>query len=1749
MTSKISIVERMRARRAAMQDTSDTIADGETTISPRPSPRVYDTWAAAMEDTVEAGAATDSSTAELLDEVKESDALVKKLRKKRKQQEKELSDVMETKEHENVEEKLKHVKKKSKQKVLQETQKRPERPEGVTPLPLLDDDGDPSIIPEEQDDVDGAAMPEELLAQSGRSTGKSTGRLTGKSTSRDDATAAATPRRLSATVNQSIRQRLIEKRQSAIDKGASKAMDESRTERRLAGMRKLQKVTRTRFDDPSMMSEEEADFERKASSIRDKWKKSTEKIIKQSILPTPEEQYDFFTRNWEAEPEEKMAEPKKEKEKKPEAATAEDDIEAAADDTEDAKKERDADKPDDEQPLLGVEDFEENAWRFYQLGRAQYTPRQEQLDKEDKKYFIPSMMRIPADKKIFDQEQPRYLEDEGFFVGVRPVVPPRNQNRMEARLLQQDDQGRGWFGEDGMIIALPDPLKDIPSRPPVAEEPEPALETFFHKGVAREFDSRYIDGMRDTSNQYQLDVDVNTIVLTHHHLFSREHVLSARLTELYNQYLSRSQKNVVQFLTEKLKALKAALYHVQENIANLAVSDGTGDNQSLDQESRVKIYQEEIKQSRKQRELEMGADRSLMKNIIKTWKDLKDLRAYQKYNNTSVKLHIRKEVSDKAKDEEEWEQDIEDEVQEIKAEKEMEYQEKLKEYKVLLAEWKKHKLRHKEASKRQKKRDRKQASRTDVQSMEDEEEAAAGNDEDQALIDKDRQILNEDVLPKPEKPEPPQDEMLKDRIREKYQEIRRRPGEPKLYPELSHGVTVHPANQCPRGEQQRRDELNRTRLYVKVLFNNKEVSRTTAKPIGQDFVIRFAQIFNVQIVQWPESIKFQIYEKSGLSDTLLAEIFTSIPEANVTTDTVQLDDTDFSSDQRVSHGHEGVGSGVPFSFDKDNTTMLSLMTTGVLSSSIAWAVDQQGNVLVPPSAISSNAFYSAMKNMDAVAAIGASGMADMDKLTKWISEAHLDPNDPSNADLMHLLRPVGGGDMVVPSMRMPEYFRLEQLQEEFNFARDEELDASRRYRLIQMRENEVPEFRNYKMIPMFDKEVPADAFKEYENKQKEEEKARQMDKVESHRAEVARFMQRVREQVMIRFRIASHQKTLPDVVFEDAVPNIGTIIPNLIKMTEPRRPLRPTRKERKKVNPQNLQSMDVNVLVNIVRAFDIPVRAESSGTSKQAPLPSTSAAGSTSPGVQRQNTIRNIAGETLVRPYVEVMFQRNVHATSVADGPNPSWNEELQIPFRAPNNDYSSTNLQTVNDVLYFSLFDEYIVDVLEDERERGTNIHRRIEKRWLGSLKIPFSTIYFNTRIDGTFRINKPPVLLGYTNQTTKTVGDIDMGIGDRDSTYLTMFVTIEPQLAPAEPFKEKFDSNEDPKLLEYADRWLADLEKKNSTREYKATVVDINGKSVFLTRYFKALKPPAEILPGGDDSTKNAEAVARFVSMIPFVSDSVVFPGLCDIWSTCDQFLQMLQGDEEEHAVLLACLFMSVGKKTFLICGSAIPEGPTAYVMTREVSDYWIWNASTGEHFNYRDNYCPLQSIGCLVNDENIWANIQANEQPCCMSFDLSNTSDWKPFFNKSFPNPGITSVQPENLIFVETEKNYVLDLQDKIERILKQKVMEWRPRSITRWNRYCMQAFRQLLIKLEATRGKGVQDEHVAELENILGSYKMTGFPVNMPFTEMDPIIESVYATGVHNNESKDVEFALAVHIHAYPNTVLSVWVYVANLIRKR
>ena len=75
----------------------------------------------------------------------------------------------------------------------------------------------------------------------------------------------------------------------------------------------------------------------------------------------------------------------------------------------------------------------------------------------------------------------------------------------------------------------------------------------------------------------------------------------------------------------------------------------------------------------------------------------------------------------------------------------------------------------KEAQKRQKKRDKKSnSSRATLEGEEMMEE------------ERDREILEAEDLQKPEKPVKPEEQNLKELIRSKYEEIRRKPGEPKV---------------------------------------------------------------------------------------------------------------------------------------------------------------------------------------------------------------------------------------------------------------------------------------------------------------------------------------------------------------------------------------------------------------------------------------------------------------------------------------------------------------------------------------------------------------------------------------------------------------------------------------------------------------------------------------------------------------------------------------------------------------------------------------------------------------------------------------------------------------------------------------------------------------------------------------------------------------------------------------------------------
>lgn len=58
-----------------------------------------------------------------------------------------------------------------------------------------------------------------------------------------------------------------------------------------------------------------------------------------------------------------------------------------------------------------------------------------------------------------------------------------------------------------------------------------------------------------------------------------------------------------------------------------------------------------------------------------------------------------------------------------------------------------------------------------------------------------------------------------------------------------------------------------------------------------------------------------------------------------------------------------------------------------------------------------------------------------------------------------------------------EYFRLEQLMEEFDFITEDELKRNRRFQLLELRDTEVQEFRNYKHVPLNENAIKPEIFK------------------------------------------------------------------------------------------------------------------------------------------------------------------------------------------------------------------------------------------------------------------------------------------------------------------------------------------------------------------------------------------------------------------------------------------------------------------------------------------------------------------------------------------------------------------------------------------------------------------------------------------------------------------------------------------------
>ncbi|KAJ3093964.1 Coiled-coil and C2 domain-containing protein 2A [Physocladia obscura] len=536
-------------------------------------------------------------------------------------------------------------------------------------------------------------------------------------------------------------------------------------------------------------------------------------------------------------------------------------------------------------------------------------------------------------------------------------------------------------------------------------------------------------------------------------------------------------------------------------------------------------------------------------------------------------------------------------------------------------------------------------------------------------------------------------------------------------------------------------------------------------------------------------------------------------------------------------------------------------------------------------------------------------------------------------------------------------------------------------------------------------------------------------------------------------------------------------------------------------------------MVQILRGFNIPVR-KNEHTSYE----------------DRDNA-------PTVRSYVEVSFQEQKARTQIFEGPSPHWNETIFLEVKPPNNDFRPESLldsEVGMERIYFHIFDETLIDIIEDDRNREVEIHQRRERNWLGSFSMPFTALYEQTKIEGSFHVKVPVVLLGY--EKNAYAGSLEnamfLALDATKESLVDIFITLEPPLAQPAPLKLKFLSDESDRLLRYATHWCKPPF-RHPTRTFYATTLDLSGRTTFICRFIRPQEPPPELL--------TPRHLLRYVSSIPYLPDRTAFSADVSLWATSDQMLELRAGDATEHAVLLCNFLMAKGGgniDVYVVLGIGIPEGRTAYVAMKGKqlaagigigigggAEITLMNAVTGESYSVRDMHLPLKYV---------WANIQTHDDPPRINWNISDPKKWKPFFCKSFPKTEYKSVQIEKLIYRDLSARYCEDLSVLIENAIVSKIEEWRGHRITRWNRLVgKKNLHPLVSRMESDFLQPLPPntpQHLTPIYQALAelktTYRISGFPLQATFTDIKAIVELVGATDVHMNADPSAEFALSV-----------------------
>ncbi|XP_063925902.1 coiled-coil and C2 domain-containing protein 2A isoform X2 [Zophobas morio] len=867
---------------------------------------------------------------------------------------------------------------------------------------------------------------------------------------------------------------------------------------------------------------------------------------------------------------------------------------------------------------------------------------------------------------------------------------------------------------------------------------------------------------------------------------------------------------------------------------------------------------------------------------------------------------------------------------------------------------------------------------------------------------------------------------IREELQERFKESFRAPGEPILYFTLTNDNEVNKSIDNTK-ETSRRNVVASTKVALKIICNKMEVCRTKWVNLQDDFTCNFDETISIQLISVPKSITVEIIEQpKSLIKRTVGELALKIP-AKTLNEKKKIEAT-FDKDETVHYKHEGVGSGLKMDSLVHNLGLPVneddiLNTSGCLVYSLTWDSSTQPD---------ENSPESARRILNEI--IDKNGSVDPEKLSHWMQQHKPDPLDPRNSILYEYAFD-SNEDIIAPNTPK-KYFRLNHQMEGWQFCDPKILEDNLRLKVLQLRNRNEPEFDRM-MVPNRIKEIPLDILSDYKRRIAAEREAMSIEEdddeeeVEKKRSSGRKHLKQIHIRVFQKCKNSQDNLTFEDVVDEKLLPQLEKLVTGLVAgfirwfQWRPLKPLPETKTS--KQNDYDLQSQ-VKVVINVISGLNIPVQREGKNE--------------------------------VVNPFVEAEYNDKSVRTLTSQGPHPSWNEKLVLPLEPSHLDYLNPN--SLNGTIIINLFDESDKVLLRFGGEKGKN--------WLGSVEIPLSAICFNG-LQGMFKVKTPYLLFGYGGKTQAQNKSSRNNTQPTQQTYLNLHISIEPNVPKLNPAVEDLPCADLPYIKEHCLLWNEDFNTRYPHRKFSVFAIDTNATTTCIVRYIKPLEPP-QINVEGFDVTP--EQCARFVSLIPFTDCNEFYK---NIWLPTEKFLHFMIGSIIDHAVALTCYLLALKMEVWLLLGFGVPYGSTAFVLVKEYDNnqipvYYLFDVVQGAKINLTDAFCPLQKVYCVVNEQNIWGNIQRNDDVSTMRFDLTRRFDWVALFNNQNAAP-TTSIQG---IITYLPKPITDELEIIVDRKIRKRVAKMRQLDRTIWNHHVSNTVKGILSAFEKTEMYGKSNSDV-------------------------------------------------------------------------